>query len=58
MTEPLSVADLNDLCDATDAAIEAGGGFGWIKMPNRDILESVLAGRDRHASADAVCGPS
>lgn len=41
---PLSIADLNDLCDATDAAIEGGGGFGWIKMPNRDILERFWQG--------------
>jgi len=40
----LSVADLNDLCDATDAAIEAGGGFGWIRLPNRDILERFWQG--------------
>lgn len=44
VTEPLSVADLNDLCDSTDAAIEAGGGFGWIKLPNRDILERFWQG--------------
>ena len=41
---PLSVADLNDLCDATDAAIEAGGGFGWVTLPNRDILERFWQG--------------
>lgn len=40
----LTVADLNDLCDATDAAIEAGGGFGWVKTPNRDILERFWQG--------------
>jgi ribosomal protein S18 acetylase RimI-like enzyme len=40
----LSVADLADLCDATDAAIEAGGGFGWIRLPNRDILERFWQG--------------
>ena len=28
--EQLSPGDLNDLCDATDAAIEGGGGFGWV----------------------------
>ena len=44
VTESLSVADLNDLCDATDAAINAGGGFGWIKLPNRDILERFWQG--------------
>lgn len=41
---PLSTGDLNDLCDATDAAVEAGGGFGWVKLPNRDILERFWQG--------------
>jgi ribosomal protein S18 acetylase RimI-like enzyme len=40
----LSPGDLHDLCDATDAAIEAGGGFGWIKLPARDILERYWKG--------------
>lgn len=42
--EQLSQNDLNDLCDATDAAIEAGGGFGWINLPAREILESYWRG--------------
>lgn len=48
----LSTADLNDLCDATDAAIEDGGGFGWVTLPARDILErywkGVMVIPDRH----------
>ncbi len=40
----LSLADLNDLCDATDDAIEAGGGFGWVELPARDILERYWQG--------------
>lgn len=40
----LSPADLNDLCDATDAAIEGGGGFGWIELPSREILERYWEG--------------
>lgn len=40
----LSQADLNDLCDATDEAIKAGGGFGWVKLPARDILERYWQG--------------
>ncbi len=36
--------DLNDLCDATDAAIEGGGGFGWVKLPARDVLERYWQG--------------
>lgn len=35
----LSPGDMNDLCDATDDAIEGGGGFGWLELPARDILE-------------------
>jgi ribosomal protein S18 acetylase RimI-like enzyme len=42
--EQLSENDLNDLCDATDAAIEAGGGFGWVDLPARDILEAYWRG--------------
>lgn len=42
--EQLSTNDLNDLCDATDAAIESGGGFGWVEQPERDDLESYWRG--------------
>lgn len=40
----LSPADMNDLCDATDEAISAGGGFGWVRLPARDILERYWQG--------------
>src|SRR5262245_23961313 len=40
----LDSADLSDLCDATEAAIEDGGGFGWIKPPDRFILEQYWRG--------------
>lgn len=40
----LSTADLNDLCDATDAAIEGGGGFGWLELPAREVLERFWQG--------------
>ena len=40
----LSANDLNDLCDATDAAVEAGGGFGWLDLPAREILERFWQG--------------
>lgn len=40
----LSVGDLNDLCDATEQAIESGGGIGWIHLPNRDLLERFWQG--------------
>ena len=44
ISEQLSAADMNDLCDATDSAIEAGGGFGWVELPSRDILETYWRG--------------
>lgn len=44
VTEPLSRNDLNDLCDATDAAIEGGGGFGWLHVPERPMLERYWQG--------------
>ena len=30
--------DLADLCSITEQAIKAGGGFGWLKAPPREIL--------------------
>lgn len=42
--EELSAAELNDLCDATYAGIEAGGGFGWVTKPPRDVLERYWQG--------------
>lgn len=40
----VSQAELNDLCDATDAAIENGGGFGWVELPSREVLERYWQG--------------
>jgi ribosomal protein S18 acetylase RimI-like enzyme len=36
--------DLEDLCEATVAAIEDGGGFGWVKAPARQALENYWNG--------------
>ena len=36
--------DLNDLCDAAEAAISDGGGFGWVRRPPRHIMESYWKG--------------
>ena len=44
IVEELSVTDMNDLCDATDEAIESGGGFGWTEVPSRDVLERFWRG--------------
>lgn len=42
--EKLNHADLNDLCDATIAAIEKDGGFGWVAVPDREVLERYWQG--------------
>lgn len=36
--------DLQDLCDATEAAIRDGNGFGWLAPPRRSVLESYWKG--------------
>src|SRR5271167_4467210 len=36
--------DLNALCEATDAAIIDGGGFGWVNPPGRMALETYFRG--------------
>ena len=64
ITEQFSPNDLNDLCDATDAAIEDGGGFGWVEIPQRETLESYWRGvitaptRDLFVARldDVICG--
>lgn len=47
LVEPLEIlsgTDPEDLCDAADAAIADGGGFGWLHPPPRHILESYWRG--------------
>ena len=56
--------DLNDLCDATVLAIENGGGFGWLKVPEHDVMErfweGVLVMPSRYLFVarldDTICG--
>ena len=36
--------DLHALCEATDAAIIDGGGFGWVTPPGRRALETYFRG--------------
>ena len=36
--------DLQALCEAADAAIIEGGGFGWVRSPGRLPLESYFRG--------------
>ena len=33
--------DLADLCNITEQAIKAGGGFGWIKLPPTEVLKNI-----------------
>ncbi len=44
VVEELSVRDMHDLADATEAAILAGGGFGWVQPPMREALERYWRG--------------
>ncbi|MGE5271721.1 MAG: N-acetyltransferase family protein [Thiohalocapsa sp.] len=39
-----SGTDLDDLCEATESAIVEGGGFGWLTVPSRQILENYWKG--------------
>ena len=36
--------DLADLCNITEQAIKAGGGFGWLKVPPREKLNKYWKG--------------
>ncbi|MFM8613851.1 MAG: GNAT family N-acetyltransferase, partial [Alphaproteobacteria bacterium] len=38
LANQISDADLADLCEATDAAIIEGGGFGWLEPQGREAL--------------------
>ena len=42
--ETLPDDDLHALCEAADAAIIDGGGFGWVEPPGRMALESYFRG--------------
>jgi GNAT superfamily N-acetyltransferase len=40
----LSKVDLQELCDATEEAISAGGGFGWVSPPAMRTLQNYWKG--------------
>ena len=40
----LSNIDLADLCNITEQAVKAGGGFGWLSVPPRNILNKYWKG--------------
>ncbi len=40
----LSRRDLQEICDAAEDGIRAGGGFGWLKPPERQVMENYWKG--------------
>ena len=44
MVTELNAYDISELCDATEEAIDAGGGFGWLAPPPRTVLEDYWRG--------------
>ena len=40
----VSDLDLADLCNITEQAIKAGGGFGWLRVPPRKTLNNYWKG--------------
>jgi ribosomal protein S18 acetylase RimI-like enzyme len=40
----LSRRDLQEICDAAEDAIRAGGGFGWLNPPPRQVMENYWKG--------------
>ena len=40
----ISETDLADLCNVTEQAIKAGGGFGWLKIPPVESLKKYWNG--------------
>ena len=42
--DALSDDDMQALCEAADAAILEGGGFGWVSPPGRTALQSYFRG--------------
>ena len=42
--ERLSTGDLHELCDAAEAGIMSGGGFGWLSPPPKSVMEDYWRG--------------
>lgn len=40
----LKAGEIEDLCDATEAAVREGIGFNWVMPPSREVLESYWRG--------------
>jgi ribosomal protein S18 acetylase RimI-like enzyme len=44
VAESLDTREMDELCDATAAAIGDGGGFGWLTPPPRQVMEGYYNG--------------
>jgi GNAT superfamily N-acetyltransferase len=44
IVDRLAPADLHDLCEATERAIEPVDGFGWVTPPAREVMERYWRG--------------
>ncbi len=40
----LSTGDLHELCEAAEAGIMSGGGFGWLSPPPKSVMEDYWRG--------------
>jgi len=60
LVEELSAQDLRDLCDAMEANIDIGSGFGWNNAPARENMEryfkGVLLVPERHLIVTRIDG--
>ena len=44
LAESLDTREMDELCAATSAAVEDGGGFGWLTPPPRQVMETYYTG--------------
>lgn len=56
LLQELKEGDLGDLCDAAEAAIRDGGGFGWLSPPPRETLEAYWRGVMLIPDRDLIVG--
>tara|TARA_A100001011_G_scaffold99627_1_gene105015 strand:- start:11080 stop:11616 length:537 start_codon:yes stop_codon:yes gene_type:complete len=54
--DALSQIDLADLCNITEQAISAGGGFGWLRVPTREVLNQYWNKITEDKFSDLVVG--
>ena len=54
--ETLTDVDLADLCNITEQAIKAGGGFGWLRVPTRYILTDYWTKRTNDKYIKLIVG--